>query len=112
MPLQFQAPEWFLLIPALLIAGWFWKNLSLFQPLRLLIVFLCALLLSDPSIRKQQDALDLYVLLDRSDSTEDLVDQGLPEWQRLLEKSKPSSRDELHLMNYGAEIAPDRKSVV
>jgi hypothetical protein len=106
MPLQFQAPEWFLLIPALLIAGWFWKNLSLFQPLRLLIVFLCALLLSDPSIRKQQDALDLYVLLDRSDSTEDLVDQGLPEWQRLLEKSKPSSRDELHLMNYGAEIAP------
>lgn len=106
MPVQFQAPEWFLLIPALLIAGWFWKHLSLFQPLRLLLVFLCALLLSDPSIRKQQDALDLYVLLDRSDSTEDLVDKGLPEWQRLLEKSKPSGRDVLHLMNYAAEIAP------
>ena len=106
MPIQFQAPEWFLLIPALLIAGWFWKNLALFRPLRLLMIAVCAFLLADPSIRKQQDALDLYVLLDRSESTEDLVDQGLPEWQRLLEKSKPSSRDELHLMNYAAEIAP------
>jgi uncharacterized membrane protein len=106
MPIQFQAPEWFLLVPALLIAGWFWKNLSLFQPLRLVIILLGALLLADPSIRKQQDALDLYVLLDRSESTEDLVDQGLPEWQRLLEKAKPSRHDELHLMNYAAEIAP------
>ena len=105
MPIQFQAPEWFLLIPALLIAGWFWKNLSLFQPLRLLIIVLGALLLADPSIRKQQDALDLYVLLDRSDSTEDLIDQGLPEWQRILKEHKPSRHDELHLMNYAAEIA-------
>lgn len=106
MPIQFQAPEWFLLFPALLLAGWFWKNLGLFRPLRLLLIAASSFLLADPSLRKQQDALDLYVLLDRSESTEDLVDQGLPEWQRILEKSKPSSRDELHLMNYGAEIAP------
>ncbi len=106
MPIQFQAPEWFLLFPALLVAGWFWKNLGLFRPLRLLLIAASSFLLADPSVRKQQDALDLYVLLDRSESTEDLVDQGLPEWQRILEKSKPSSRDELHLMNYGAEIAP------
>lgn len=105
MPIQFQAPEWFLLIPALLIAGWFWKNLSIYQPLRLLIILLGAFLLADPSIRKQQDALDLYVLLDRSDSTEDLIDQGLPEWQRLLKDAKPSRHDEMHLMNYAAEIA-------
>ena len=106
MPVIFQTPEWFLLIPALLIAGWFWKNLKLLSPLRLLLIVLAATLLVDPTIRKQQDALDLYVLLDRSESTEDLIDQGLPEWQRLLEKSKPSRRDTLHLMNYASEIAP------
>jgi Mg-chelatase subunit ChlD len=105
MPIQFQAPEWFLLMPAVLLAGWFWKHLGLFQPLRLLIVVLGAFLLADPSIRKQQDALDLYVLLDRSESTENLVDQGLPEWLRILERAKPTRHDTLHLMNYGAEIA-------
>ncbi|MGE9269200.1 MAG: VWA domain-containing protein, partial [Verrucomicrobiales bacterium] len=38
------------------------------------------------------------------DSTEDLVDQGLPEWERLLEKSKPRRRDEMRLLDYAAEI--------
>jgi uncharacterized membrane protein len=106
MPVIFQTPEWFLLIPAMLIAGWFWKNLKLLSPLRLLLIVLAATLLAYPTIRKQQDALDLYVLLDRSESTEELIDQGLPEWQRLLEKSKPSRKDTLHLMNYATEMAP------
>ena len=109
MPVLFQAPEWFLLIPALLIAGWFWKNLALFKPLRLLLIVLCALLLADPSIRKQQDSLDLYVLLDRSESTEALIDDGLPEWRRLLEKSRPSSKDEMHLMNFASEVVSAEK---
>jgi uncharacterized membrane protein len=106
MPIIFESPEWFLLIPALLIAGWFWRNLRLLSPLRFLLIALIALLLTNPSIRKQDDALDLHILLDRSDSTEDLIDQGLPEWRRLLEKSKPTRNDELLFYNYGSEIAP------
>ena len=106
MPIIFESPEWFLLIPALLIAGWFWRNLRLLSPLRFLLIALIALLLTNPSVRKQDDALDLHVLLDRSDSTEDLIDQGLPEWRRLLEKSKPTRNDELLFYNYGSEIAP------
>ena len=61
--------------------------------------------LAEPRIRRQQDALDLHVLLDRSDSTEDLIDKDLPEWQRLLEKSKPGRHDTLHFINYAAEVA-------
>ncbi len=61
--------------------------------------------LAEPVIRHQQNSLDLYVLLDRSDSTEDLIDKGLPEWQRLLEKSKPGHRDTLHFINYAGEVA-------
>lgn len=105
-PLQLQEPEWFLLLPALLFVGWMWPRTGLFRPLRLLLCVLCCLLLAKPSMRLQEDSLDLYVLLDRSDSTEDLVDQGLPEWKKLLEKAKPTSRDEIHWLNFASEVAP------
>jgi hypothetical protein len=104
-PLQFQEPEWFLLLPALFFAGWWWPQLGLYRPLRLLLCLLCCLILSRPSMRLQDDSLDLYVLLDRSDSTEELIDQGLPEWRKLLENAKPSSRDEIHWLNYANEVA-------
>ena len=102
--MTFQAPEWFLLIPALLLLGWMWRGLRLFSPLRLIILLLATVLLADPTLVRRDDSLDLWVLLDRSDSTEDLVDQGLPEWQRLLEKHRPSRRDQIILHDYAAEI--------
>jgi hypothetical protein len=73
--------------------------------LRAILLILAVIALTEPVIRHQQNSLDLYVLLDRSDSTEDLIDKGLPEWQRLLEKSKPSRRDNLRIFNYASEIA-------
>lgn len=103
--MHFTSPEFFLLLPALALAGWFWRGLKLHQPLRLLILLLAVLALAGPTLRKQENALDLYVLLDRSESTEDLVDKGLPEWQRLLEEAKPSRKDNLRFFNYAAEIA-------
>lgn len=69
------------------------------------MLLLAVFALSEPTIQHQQNSLDLYVLLDRSESTEDLIDKGLPEWQRLLEDSKPSRHDTLHLINYAAEVA-------
>ena len=107
--MSFSSPEWFLLVPAALFVGWFWRDLRLFSPLRLLLVVLAAVTLADPRLVLREDSLDLWVLLDRSDSTEDLVDQGLPEWQRLLEKSKPSRRDRLILHDYAAEIVEHGK---
>ncbi|MEM1085624.1 MAG: vWA domain-containing protein [Verrucomicrobiota bacterium] len=107
--MSFQSPEWFLLIPAALFIGWFWRDLRLFSPLRLLLILLAAVALADPRVVLKENSLDLWVLLDRSDSTEDLVDQGLPEWQRLLEKSKPSRRDQLILHDYASEIVEHGK---
>jgi hypothetical protein len=104
--MTFGSPEWFLLIPAFLFIGWFWKSLRLWSPLRLLLVLLAAFGLSDPKVNVQEQALDLFVLLDRSDSTEDLVDKNLTEWQRLIEEARPSRRDEVHYFDYGAEIVP------
>ena len=102
----FISPEYFLLVPALALAAWFWRRLKLHAPLRTTILLLAVMILVDPRIRHQENSLDLYVLLDRSDSTEDIVDRNLPEWQRLLEDSKPSRRDTLRFINYGAEVAP------
>ncbi len=107
--MSFASPEWFLLVPALLFVGWFWKSLRLWSPLRLLLLLLAAFALADPKINRQEDALDLWVLLDRSDSTEDLVDKGLPEWQRLLERSKPSRKDRVVYHDYAAEIVEQGK---
>ncbi len=103
--MSFESPEYFLLLPAFALAGWFWRGLRLHAPLRALLLVLATAALANPRIRQQQDALDLYVLLDRSDSTEDLVDRGLPEWRRLLESSKPGRRDTLTYINYAAEVA-------
>ncbi len=107
--MHFTSPEWFLLIPAVLFIGWFWKRLRLFSPLRLILVVLAAFTLADPRMTLRDDSLDLWVLLDRSESTEDLVDLGLPEWERLLEKSKPSRRDRMILLDYAAEIVEHGK---
>ncbi|MGB1131079.1 MAG: hypothetical protein ACPG4K_13595, partial [Haloferula sp.] len=104
--MTFSAPEWFLLLPAALLVGWLWRELRLFSPLRLLILILGTLLLAEPRIVLRDNSLDLWVLLDRSDSTEELVDVGLPEWERLLKKSKPSRRDRMILLDYAAEIDP------
>lgn len=103
--MTFTSTEYFLLIPALALAGWFWRGLRLHAPLRAVILTLAVLALADPRINRQQDSLDLYVLLDRSDSTEDLIDKNLREWQRLLEKHKPSRQDTIHFINYAAEVA-------
>ena len=103
--MTFAAPEYFLLIPALALVGWFWRGLKLHSPLRAVLLVLSVVALTEPVIQHQQNSLDLYVLLDRSDSTEDLIDKGLPEWQRLLESSKPSRRDTLRFINYASEVA-------
>ncbi len=107
--MHFTSPEWFLLIPAVFFVGWFWKRLRVFSPLRLVLVVLAAFTLADPRVTLRDDSLDLWVLLDRSDSTEDLVDLGLPEWERLLDKSKPSRRDRMILLDYAAEIVEHGK---
>ncbi|MES2661221.1 MAG: vWA domain-containing protein [Verrucomicrobiota bacterium] len=103
--MTFSSPEYFLLVPALALAGWFWRGLKLHSPLRAVLLLLAIVALAEPVIRQQQNSLDLYVLLDRSDSTEDLIDKGFPEWKRLLEESKPSHRDTLHFINYASEVA-------
>ena len=101
--MHFLAPYWFYLIPAVLLLGMVWKRIRLFQPLRILAVVLIATILAQPTIHKQQDSLELWVLLDRSDSTEGLVAKNLPEWKKLL-REKQNRKDSLRFVDYAAEV--------
>ena len=100
----FESPEWFFLLAVLLFAGVFWPRLQLWRPLRVIALLALVLLLTDPQHEKNQNSVDLWVILDRSDSTEDLVAKGLPEWQELLRRSKPSRKDQLFFIDYAAEV--------
>lgn len=102
--MTFDSPEWFFLLAAFLFAGWFWPRLQLWRPLRVIALLTLVLLLTDPQQEKNQNSVDLWVILDRSESTEDLVDKGLPEWQDLLRRSKPSRKDQLFFVDYAAEV--------
>lgn len=102
--MSFSSPEWFFLLAVFAFAGWFWPRLQLWRPLRALLLALLCVLLADPRLEKEQNALDLWVLLDRSESTEDLVDKGMAEWRELLARSKPTRRDRLHFIDYAAEV--------
>jgi uncharacterized membrane protein len=105
LPVNFDFPESFLLLPLVALVGWFWPRLCLFRPLRILIVILAVTMIAGPRLQMQENALDLVVMLDRSESTEDLIDKGLPEWTRLLESSKPGRKDTLRFVNFAAEVA-------
>ncbi|MFN7813547.1 MAG: VWA domain-containing protein, partial [Planctomycetia bacterium] len=85
---QFVAPHWFLLLPALALAGWYWPGLQLGRPLRAACLILAVILLAEPRVRRQGDGLDLWVLVDQSDSGWDDLAPRLAEMETILEKSR------------------------
>ncbi|HEX2751070.1 MAG TPA: hypothetical protein VHM91_23885, partial [Verrucomicrobiales bacterium] len=104
--MSLQNPEWLLLLPALAAAAWFWRGLALWQPLRAAALVTLVFLLARPQARMQQDGMDLWVLLDRSESTEDRIDRGFPEWSKLINDAKRSRNDVMHPVDYAMDAVP------
>jgi len=100
--MRLSSPEWFLLLPLLLVAGWFWRGWRLWRPLRILCLLLVVALLANPEWRRTSDGLDLWVLVDRSDSASTLLKPRLAEWEGILDKSKGSA-DRLYFIDFAAE---------
>jgi hypothetical protein len=86
--MSFAAPAWFLLVPLIAAAAWQWPALGLARPLRAACLAIMLLVLADPQVRRQGDGLDLWVLVDRSDSCRESLEPRLAEWQTILEKSR------------------------
>ena len=104
MPIRFLAPQWFLLLPLVMAAGWYWRGrgLDLFRPLRILCLCLAVLVLAEPQLRRQGDGLDLWVLVDQSDSCRETIQPRLAEWETILEKSKRPD-DRLFFVDFADE---------
>ncbi|MDZ4742626.1 MAG: VWA domain-containing protein [Verrucomicrobiota bacterium] len=93
------SPEWLILIPILIFIGWRWPVLGLRLPRRAICVGLLVLLLVQPEMRRTGRGLDLWVLVDQSASTQEVMAKNLGEWQSLLSRSKGSD-DHLYFVDY------------
>ena len=102
----FRNPEWLALVPVLALALWYGRRWRWHRPLRLALLALLVLILVRPQWRGGSGGMDLWVLLDRSASTEGRVEQSLPEWRKLLNSAKRSKSDELHFVDYAADVLP------
>lgn len=99
----FRHPEWFALLPVVLVAGWLLPRLSLWRPLRLVLLVLITVMLAQPQWRRLADGIDLWVLLDSSTSAEEPMARGMAEWEKLLEKGR-GSEDRIFYLSYAAEV--------
>ncbi|MEM1442848.1 MAG: vWA domain-containing protein [Verrucomicrobiota bacterium] len=98
------APQYLLLIPLFILIGWFWKRLELWRPLRALLLLVLIFALCDPQFRLRSDSMDLWVLMDRSASAREMVEEGADEWKSLILRSKPGRGNEVHFIDYASEV--------
>jgi uncharacterized membrane protein len=103
--MTFGSPQFFFLIPLLILLGWMTPRLELWKPLRIVLLLLLTVALCDPGMVLKSGGIDLWVLLDRSKSAQDLVESGEYEWRTLLERSKPGESDTLHFIDYATEVS-------
>jgi len=101
--MRFLSPEWLIFVPLLIASGWYWKRMQLWKPLRVLILSVLVLILIRPEIRHLGEGLDLWLLVDRSASAEDLLQPRLPELRKVLERSKRKT-DRIHFVDF-ADVA-------
>ncbi|MCB1229999.1 MAG: VWA domain-containing protein [Verrucomicrobiae bacterium] len=102
--MTFASPQFFILLPLLAVIGWYFRRLELWRPLRAAGLLLLVFALANPQIRRLADGMDLWVLIDRSASAEEIVARNIEEWKRLLDRSRPSSKDRLHFVDYATEV--------
>jgi hypothetical protein len=71
---------------------------------------LVVVILVKPELRRASDGLDLWVLVDRSDSAADVLRPQLGEWEMLLEKSRGAD-DRLYFVDFAKE-AVERGAII
>jgi hypothetical protein len=98
--MRLASPEWLILIPVFLLFGWYWKSLQLWRPLRLAALLLVVLVLVQPQLRRLGSGMDLWVLVDRSESAAEPLGPLLEEWGGLLDRSK-STQDRIIYVDFG-----------
>jgi hypothetical protein len=100
--MTFSAPEWFFLLPALAVLGWRARSLRLHEPVRALALLALVLALADPRARMGGGGLDLWVLMDRSDSIAAEAQGQAAEVEAILRRSQKRD-DRVFMIDYAAD---------
>lgn len=107
------APAWLLLGVALVIAARLFGGLELARPLRALALCSLVTALAGPACEQRGGGLDLWVLVDRSDSAAQVVGEELGAWKAILREGR-GAQDRLRWVPFArdalveAEGAPIR----
>ena len=115
--LRFAAPQWFLLLPVILLLAWWVPRARLANPLRAACLLVLVLFLARPEVRRTASGLDLWVLMDRSASARENLEPRRPELEKLLENNRGAG-DRIFYVDYAAapllrgtaqsfEVSPD-----
>ncbi len=103
--MTFESPEWILLAPLFAVLGWQARMLRLQRPIRALCCGLMTLLLMGPRLQHASKGLDLWVLIDRSDSARGLVDPNLAEWESILKEGR-TGENRLRFIDFARDALP------
>ncbi len=101
--ISFGSPAWLALIPVFLLLSRHWSAAGLLRTWRWPVWLAGLVLFADPQLRVQDGSVELFVLMDNSDSVWEEVSRGRGEWLGLLEKSRPQS-DRLRIVDFAAEV--------
>jgi hypothetical protein len=93
------APEWLFLLPALAVLGWRARGLRLHEPLRALALLAVVIALAEPRARVGGGGLDLWVLVDRSDSAAAAAVKHAGEAAAIIERARKSG-DRVFYIDY------------
>lgn len=102
--MRLAAPEWLLLLPALAALGWFVPGLRLRHPLRAMTLGVAALILADPQVRIRASGLDLWVVVDRSESAAHAVPQLAAEAEAILRRTAGRD-DRVGWIDFAGEVS-------
>ena len=108
--INFESAQWLILFPIILGLGWMFFREQLFRPWRLLILILLVLTLADPGMGRVSKGLDLWVLVDRSESAAPYIAPNIKEWEELLKKNQ-GVNDRLFFIDYAGDILERSESV-
>ncbi len=97
-------PYWLFLLLPLAWLAWRRPQWRLHSPLRAAVILCVLLLLAGLQIRRQSERLDVWVLLDRSDSANHIHAGLAGEWLSLLERARPP-QDRLRIVDFAGETA-------
>jgi hypothetical protein len=100
--MSFGSPEWFFLLPALIALGWRRREWRFHEPVRVAALITLVLALADPRLRIGGSGLDLWVLMDRSDSVAEQAASQAPEVAAILERTKRGD-DRVFFVDYAVD---------